>query len=95
MNYNNCSNVVGEVISRVLNGRSHLLDENNIIWKLIDNEWIGKRSVWTFDWKSCWLEETTIDNVKSWWCGGKSADYSEVFQRTDLSIETALKHYVK
>jgi hypothetical protein len=25
------------------------------------------------------LEDTTIDNVKSWWCGGKDADYTEIF----------------
>ena len=32
---------------------------------------LEKRSVWTFDFRACWLEDTTIDNVKSWWCGGK------------------------
>lgn len=58
------------------------LDKNNIVWKLVDNEWIGKRSVWTFDFKACWLEETQPSNVKSWWCGGKDSDYTEIFKIT-------------
>lgn len=58
------------------------LDSKNIVWKLIDGEWIGKRSVWTLDWRACWLENTTIDNVEIWWCGGKDADYTEIFYRT-------------
>lgn len=55
------------------------LDENNISWRWVDNKWIGKRSVWTFDYKACWVEETTIENVKSWWCG-KNEDYNEIFK---------------
>lgn len=54
------------------------LDSNKILWKIINGEFIGKRSVWTFDFKSVWIEETPIDNIKSWWCGVDS-DYSEVF----------------
>ena len=61
------------------NEKSSFLDSNNIVWKWIDNNWIGKRSVWTFDFRACWLEDTTIDNIKSFWCGGKEADYNEVF----------------
>ena len=57
------------------------LDKDNISWKYVDNILIGKRSVWTFDFRSCWLEETTIDNVKSWWCG-EDSDYEEVFTNT-------------
>ncbi len=94
MNYNNCSNVVGEIICKKL--KAPFLDENNIVWKMINEEWIGKRSVWTKDWRSCWLEDTTINNVKTWWCGGKDADYTEIFKRTKpSSIESALKHYFK
>ena len=55
------------------------LDKNNISWKWVDSEWIGKRSVWTFDFKAVWLEETTLENVKSWWCG-KEANYNEIFK---------------
>ena len=57
------------------------LDSNNIVWKWIDGEWIGKRSVYTFDLRVCWLEDTTIDNVRSFWCGGKDADYNEIFKK--------------
>jgi hypothetical protein len=54
------------------------LDSDNIKWKIINGELIGKRSVLTFDLRTCWIEETTIENIKSWWCG-KDSDYSEVF----------------
>ncbi len=99
MDYNNCSNVIGEIAIRSLGdfgAKCFVLDENNIGRKLINNEWIGKRSVWTLDWRSCWLEETTPENVKSWWCGGKDADYNEVFKRTKpSSVDVALKHFFK
>ena len=71
--------IFAEVARKKLRSTSYL-DGNNIVWKLIDGQWIGKRSVWTFDWRCCWLEETTFDNVKSWWCGGIDADYNEVFK---------------
>ena len=57
-----------------------MLDENNISWKLIDGKMIGKRSVWTYDFRSCWLEDTTKNNVKTWWCG-EDADYNEIFTK--------------
>ena len=60
------------------NKKSSFLDSNNIVWKWIDNNWIGKRSVWTYDFRACWLEDTNIDNVKTFWCG-KESDYNEVF----------------
>ena len=86
MNFDINSNVFGEVLSRSLDGNCCFLDKYKVIWKLINNEWIGKRSVWTFDFRSCWLEDTTVENVKSWWCGGKHADYKEVFKRTKNKI---------
>jgi hypothetical protein len=54
------------------------LDGSNILWQLSNNKWIGKRSVYTNEKRTCWLEETAPENVKIWWCG-KDADYSEVF----------------
>lgn len=66
MDYNNCSNVVGEFICKTLDEKASFLDKNNIVWKVVNGEWIGKRSVWTFDFRSCWLEDTIIENVKSW-----------------------------
>lgn len=74
------SNAIGEAFSRKLYGKCAFLDQNNLIWQLKDGEWIGKRSVFTKDFKSVWLEETTIDNIRSWWCG-KDADYTEIFKR--------------
>lgn len=81
MVYNEMSNVIGEVIATTYGGE--LLDSNKVVWKLIDGKWIGKRSVWTFDFYACWLEDTTINNVKSWWCGGKEANYKEIFCRDE------------
>ena len=59
----------------------NFLDSNNILWKWVNDEWIGKRSVYTFDLRACWLEDTTIDKVRSFWCGGKDADYNEIYKK--------------
>lgn len=73
-------NVTNELSKQLLQGTSYRFhDKNNIGWKWVNNEWIGKRTVWTFDFRACWLEETTLCNVKSWWCG-KNADYNEIFK---------------
>lgn len=72
------SNKLGSLFCKNLE-KSSFLDSNNIVWKWVDDNWIGKRSVWTFDFCACWLEDTTINNVKSWWCDGKDADYMEIF----------------
>ena len=75
----NITNIVAESIVRV-NSSGRFLDKDNISWRLINNEWIGKRSVWTKDFRACWLEETTKENVKTWLLG-KDADYQEIFKR--------------
>ena len=81
MVYDKVSNRIGEAIVRSFPDiKGGMLDGNNVVWKVVDGEWIGKRSVWTFDRRACWLEDTTIDNVKSWWCGGEHADYTEIFK---------------
>lgn len=82
MNYNYNTNVVGELISKELKGKCCFLDGNNVLWKLVDNEWIGKRSVYTFQLRACWLEDAKPEDIRDWWCGGKDADYSEIFKRT-------------
>lgn len=76
MIYDKTTNFAAQEITSI-NGGS-FLDANNILWKYVNGNWIGKRSVFTFDFRSCWLENTTIENVKSWWCG-KDADYLEIF----------------
>jgi len=75
--YIDVSTEYAKVIAKNLN--APFLDSNNILWKTHNSEWIGKRSVWTFDFRACWLEDTDISNVKSWWCG-KDADYNEIFR---------------
>lgn len=77
-----CNNLIAEKILRRCNIKGSFLDSQNVLWKLIDNKLVGKRSVWTYDNRACWLEETTPENVKDWWCDGKSADYDELFYRT-------------
>ncbi len=73
-----------EIIINILNyfnsfNACWLLDSDNILYKKINDEWIGKRSVWTFNYRSCWLEDTTQDNIKTFWCG-KGSDYNEIFK---------------
>lgn len=72
------SNFIGEYFARVCG--SQFLDNKNILWKLIEEEWIGKRSVFTHDCKACWIEDTSKENIRSWWCG-EHEDYTEVFRK--------------
>jgi len=72
------SNLLAKSITKTIWGL--FLDSNNVLWKHIDSEWIGKRSVFTFDFRACWLEDTDELNVKYWWCG-KESDYSEIFKK--------------
>lgn len=73
-------NSTNDLCKELIKGTKYrFLDKNNISWRWVDSEWIGKRSVWTFDFRACWLEETTLENVKSWWCG-KEVDYNEIFK---------------
>ena len=67
---------LGKIIIEAYGGC--MLDKNNILWKQTEKGLIGKRSVWTFDFRACWIEDTTIENIKSYWCG-KDADYKEIF----------------
>lgn len=61
--------------------KTQLLDKNNILWKEVNGEFIGKRSVQTFDFRSCWLEDTTMSNVKSWHNRRKDVNYEEIFKK--------------
>lgn len=75
------NNTFGEAIVRILKDeKASMLDSNNILWKLVDGEWMGKRSVWTKSNSACWIEDTATENIKSWWCGNDS-DYTEIFKR--------------
>lgn len=77
----NTLNIIGEAIVRQSSAiNPSFLDSDNILWKVVYGEWIGKRSVWTFDFTACWLEDTDAENVSKWWCG-EDADYQEIFYR--------------
>tara|TARA_R110000868_G_scaffold100230_1_gene275724 strand:+ start:455 stop:682 length:228 start_codon:yes stop_codon:yes gene_type:complete len=69
-----------ENLIRRFGENASFLDKDKILWKIINNEWIGKRSVWTVDWEACWLEDITLEDIKSWWCG-KDSDYNEIFTK--------------
>jgi len=73
------SNFVGKSLVKKVGGKACYLDSNKILWKFINSEWKGKRSVWTQDFRACWLEDIRDKDVNSWWCGGKNANYSEEF----------------
>jgi hypothetical protein len=79
--FDNETNVLAEAIVRT-NSKASFLDANNIVWKVIADEWVGKRCVLTFDNRACWLENTAIENIKSWCCG-EDADYLETFYRNN------------
>ena len=55
------------------------LDENNIGWKYINGELIGKRTVYTHDLRAVWIEDVKKEEIRSWWCG-KDSDYTECFK---------------
>ena len=70
---------IAKVILNKIPAACFYLDKDNILWKTVDGEMIGKRSVWTFDNRACWLQDTKSENVKAWWCG-ENADYNEIFK---------------
>jgi len=73
------SNTIGKLICFNLKDKASFLDNNNILWKYNKDEFIGKRSVFTKDFKSAWIEDVDYNEIKSWWCG-KDADYFEIFR---------------
>ena len=74
------SNTIGETFIRVFGCGSTYLDSENILWKLVNDKLIGKRSVWNKDYSASWLEDTKPQLIDKYWCG-EDADYSEIFTR--------------
>jgi hypothetical protein len=74
-----CNDILRSIMMSIETNPCYL-DSDNIVWKIIDGNFVGKRSVWTYDSRACWLEDTEIKNVKSWWCG-KDSDYTEEFNK--------------
>jgi hypothetical protein len=71
---------LGRLICSKNKDKYSFLDKNNILWKFKNDVFIGKRSVFTKNFKSCWLEEVEECDIKSWWCG-KDSDYNEIFKK--------------
>ncbi len=78
MIYNKITNKLAENLV-ISNENSSFLDGNNILWKITENGWVGKRSVYTFNLQTLWLEDTNFEDIKTWWCGINS-DYNEIFK---------------
>ena len=75
------SNILGQTFAQVC--KSSYLDSKTILWKWIDDKWIGKRSVYTFDLAAKWIEDTSEENIKKYWCG-IDADYTEIFTKENI-----------
>lgn len=78
--YEKVQNMVAESIVNATGGC--YLNKDNILWKTIDGEFIGKRSVYTTCLRAVWLEQVEKEclTIRSWWCG-EDADYEEIFTR--------------
>lgn len=58
-----------------------ILDSDNILWKHIGEDIVGRRSVWTNKNRSIWLSDLQEgEEVKDWW-SGVGADYNEQFKQ--------------
>ena len=57
------------------------LDSNNVLWKVVNGVWVGKRSVQTKDLAVSWVDDINIEEIKKFLCG-KYADYKEEFFRS-------------
>lgn len=64
-------------ITKVLGGC--FLDKNYILYKWINGEFIGKRSIQTMSLRAVWIEDLKGETIKSWWCG-KGSNYTEIFK---------------
>lgn len=75
------SNMLSEAICKFSTElKPSFLDNKNILWKISNGEWIGKRSVYTKELRACWINDLRGESIRSWWCG-KESDYEEVFKR--------------
>lgn len=74
---NNIEHIIAREFTKTLIGASYQ-DKNNILWKYIDDVFIGKRSVFCNDLSYAWLGDVNTSNIRSWLCGIDS-DYEEIF----------------
>jgi len=54
------SNYSSELIIRYLIPDSCFLDKNNILWRIVDNKWIGKKAEQHSDLSWKWIEGSKI-----------------------------------
>ncbi len=65
-----------------------ILDKNNISWKKVNSEWLGKRCVaWKDGFAYGWLEDMPKDEKVKYWLHGKEADYNEILKKEPLNFE--------
>ena len=71
--------IICSILESNKDSKPSYLDRNNVLWVLIDNKLIGKRSVCTSTFSVRWIEDVREGEViKSYPCG-KDADYEEIF----------------
>jgi hypothetical protein len=68
-----------QLLEKGRNLKLSYLDKDRVLWFLIDDKLIGKRSVYTNTYASRWIEDVRDgETIKSYPCG-KDADYNETF----------------
>lgn len=67
--------------------KARVLDKNNISWKKVNGEWLGKRCVsWKDGFAYGWLEDMPKDEKVKYWLHGEDADYNELFKKELMDI---------
>tara|TARA_R110000772_G_scaffold148307_2_gene258902 strand:- start:5521 stop:5745 length:225 start_codon:yes stop_codon:yes gene_type:complete len=72
------NNIIAEVITKDTGGC--FLDSNNILWKDIKGEWIGKRAIYLKSLRAVWKESIVPTDEIYVLYHGLDADYKEIFR---------------
>ncbi len=68
-----------KMIDNMISKKQGVIDGDNILWKYVNDQWVGKRYVMTTKHRHIWLSELRPgEEIKSW-VSGENADYEEVF----------------
>lgn len=74
------SKAIATTLIESVGGGFCYLNIDEILYKSVDGEWIGKRCVTNFKFQSKWKEEVADEDVEYWHKDGKDADYKEIFK---------------
>lgn len=59
---------------------SSFLDKNNILWKSIDGELLGKRCLTTYKYGNIWYEDLKSEDDVQYWLHNKNCNWEEIFK---------------